>query len=59
MAPFLASLPPLLWWRGPVPSWHREAGLNGVQGEGGAFSFLEPLGFCLPRAHGDRPASCS
>ena len=31
----------------------------GCRAEGGAFSFLEPLGFSLPRAHRDRPASCS
>lgn len=31
----------------------------GCRAEGGAFSFLEPLGFSVSRAHGDRPASCS
>lgn len=53
-SPLPSLFPHSSWWEGPVPSWHREAGLDGVQGEGGAVSFLEPLGFCLPRAHGDK-----
>ena len=50
MAPFVASLPPLSWWRGPIPSQHQEAGLNGVQGRGwslllpGAPGVLSPKG---------------